>query len=145
MEDSPDPMPPALINKLLREQSLSTSTLATGDLLAATVATKAYTQRKLLAMSPRILSRLESLMDGSNLAVSMTAASKLADLSPALRIDPSGSALPASDSLPASAIEALLAGLRPLMELALKTPPPPEPMEPPKIAPRRKARHVPRD
>lgn len=140
--DQPDSMPPELINKLVRERGLSTSALASGDLVSATAATKSYTQRKLLALSPKILTRMEDLMDGANASVAMTAASKLADLSPALRVDPAGSSAPASDSLPASAIEALLSGLRPLMELALgqnsNISAAELEAEPPKIAPQRK-------
>jgi len=111
-----DSMPPALINKLSREKSASVVALSSGDLVSATAATKAFTQRKLLALSPKILTRMEDLMDGANASVAMTAASKLADLSPALRVDPAGSSALSSDALPAAAIEALMSGLRPFID-----------------------------
>jgi len=125
--DTPSIFPPSLINKLSRESDSVYACLSTSDLRAATTTTRNYAQRRLLATTPRVLSTLEDCLSSTDPKIRLSSASKLADLSPATRVDLASTLVPPTDSLPASAISALLSGLRPFLDAALAASPPKEP------------------
>ena len=123
--DTP-PLPPELITKLDHERHDANVCLASHDLRAATAASRAYAQRRLLAMTPHALDNLDRLVDTPDPKTRLSAISRVLDASAATRVDATSPLSAAGDSLPAAAVTAIFEGLRPFVE-ALASARSPEP------------------
>lgn len=120
------PLPPELITKLDHERHDANVCLASHDLRAATAASRAYAQRRLLAMTPHALDNLDRLVDTPDPKTRLSAISRVLDASAATRVDATSPLSAAGDSLPAAAVTAIFEGLRPFVE-ALASARSPEP------------------
>lgn len=110
-----DNLPPALLNKLITEAEDVARTAATSDLRTTTSAARSYAQRRLMAGTDAQLTVLENLAVSADPKTRLGAVSKLVDLNPATRVDPSPTAQ-TTDSIPAAAIAAIFDGLKPFVE-----------------------------
>lgn len=113
------PLPPSLLTRLSEDMASANRSVATADLPTSAASMRLYAHRKLLTMTPRALSTLDSLLDADP-KIALGAATKILDKSLATRDDPANQSL-ATEALPPAALEALSSALASFASAAAAT------------------------
>lgn len=114
------PLPPSLLSRLASDTSSSHEAIASSPLPEATSVVRTSSERRLLHLTEKALTTVDTLMDCSDPKVRLSAASKVLDTSPATK--PSATLLGAEASLPVAALRPIFEGLGKLLSSLSPTP-----------------------
>lgn len=110
-------LPLSLLNRLDSDASAASAAVAQSPLPEAVQTVRAVSDRRLLHLTSRALTSIDSLLDCSDPKIRLAAASKVLDTSPATRpsvVGPQESAIPVSALAPLfSGLAGLFASLKP--------------------------------
>ena len=113
------PYPASLLERLSKDTESLDSTLAASSAASLSVpAAKDLAQRQLLSATPRAIDKLKNLMDTADDKVSLGAASKILDLSPATASELSAGG---QSSIPAEAMASLISSLSTFAQAAIQS------------------------
>lgn len=102
------PLPPSLLNRLASDARAADAALAESPLPEATQTVRSVSDRRLLHLTGRALTTMDTLLDASDPKIRLAAASKVLDTSPVTRPQTAG---PQESAIPISALQSLFSGL----------------------------------
>ena len=106
------PLPPSLLSRLASDSARATEAITSSPLAEATQTVRAATDRRLLHLTDRALSTVNTLLECSDPKVRLAAASKILDTSPATKPSISGAQ---ESAIPIAAITPLFEGITKLL------------------------------
>ena len=103
------PLPPSLLSRLASDAAASIEAITSAPLPDATATVRSTSERRLLHLTDKALTTVDTLLESYDPKVRLAAASKILDTSPATK--PAATLLPQESSIPVAALKPLFEGL----------------------------------